>query len=1418
MRSRISRLRIHRSVGLVLLIVTVMAVALAAILTVGSPQTGNQAWAHSATDDASLQNYPGPGEEQVAAKITLVSNLEQVTAPEGWERVGPDEDVVYLQVQGFTTGNSETGYTLSKVVAYLKDVGSNDAPKVSIYTSDANGNPNDILYTLTNPASFADDARNTFSAPANANLAAGTDYFVAFENDVFVTSTEYYQVGFVAGNGQDAGAAAGWTLATDQYYSVLVGIQGSIPTASDTTRSANPTRSNSSLNEAAKTHIEDEFVKEYEDDHPWVRTAWSDHPLQVRVGDYKNPGFYVYSIGGVQGFRGVNRGLRLGFTVGGYHSRVVVLHELAHHFTLDPRVPDAPEAVGVGWLYFNHRVKGDCPVSEIYPDVLGYYTHRVATTSVGYLGNCREIARNGKPDAESVSVAGSVARGEIPAWFQDHYGRDDETMDLDAIWADLRVASSKRTAAYLMRNMFGGFCSLREANWAIGSSGPSHGNPWQDGGCHWRKPQDAGLTIGNGSLKISWDAHLYETSPAVTHYIVQWRTAGQSYSADQQALVSETADLTHTIEGLTDGSEYFVRIAAVNSNSTDSVVDNDGHSRSVELAAVPGKPTAPRSVSASPDDQEIQVSWREPQNHEIELTGYVVEWKSGDEAYDASRRLEVSGGSTRSATITGLINAVPYVIRVSAVAADGTVGTPSAELTAAPAGRPLSPLNVWAVGGRNSLLINWEPPQSGTPANRYIVEWRTGGTYEPANRADVRDASATSHLLKKMAGHGRYYVRVRGANPHGWSTPSDEYFVMSGAPGAPTDFDVEVRPEGGFDLTWDRPDPYYPNIPDFRPVRTSNRVPIRDVDGNKVPQFRYDVEYKLADGQPGGWCSQSRYRDMHGYNESLDPADLALTVTGFCEDAVPVVGERYNFRIRAAYVWLNSGNTNERNGPWQYSGGVSYNPSGSVPDVPTGVEAVGGKESLLVFWDPPTTGTPAVDYLVQWRTGASYESGDEAVVEDPGAGSRRLKKMAGHGRYYVRVVARNLLGESEPSDEYFVMSGAPGAPTDFDVQVRPGGGFALTWDRPDPYYPNISDFRPVRDGSRVPIRDGDGNTVPQFRYDVEYKLVDGQPGGWCSQSRYKDMHGYNESLDPADLKLTVTGFCQDAEPVVGERYNFRIRASYVWLNSGDTNVRNGPWRSSGGVSYNPSGSAPDVPTGIEAVGGKESLLVSWDSPSTGTPADEYLVQWRTGGSYRARDEVVVGDPEVGSRLLGNMAGHGRYHVRVVARNVLGESEPSDEYFVMSGAPGVPREFTAEVRPSGGFDLSWKRTNPYYPNNPDFRPVRTNNRVPILDGDGNTVPQFRYDVEFKLADGQPGGWCSQSRYRDMHGYNENLDPAPLTLVYDRYCQGAAPVDGSSYNFRIRAAYVWLNSGDTNSRNGPWQNSGPVLYNPTVYNSN
>ncbi len=274
---------------------------------------------------------------------------------------------------------------------------------------------------------------------------------------------------------------------------------------------------------------------------------------------------------------------------------------------------------------------------------------------------------------------------------------------MDAVWTDLRSARGKRTATYLMRNMFGGFRSLREANWAISASEASLGNPWKDGGCHWRKPQDLAVITKNGALKVNWNPHLYETYPSVTHYAVQWRTADQEYSTSQQALVSETSALSHTIEGLTDGVEHFFRVVAVNDGSPDTHVDGDGHNRAVEGSAVPGRPGAPTAFTATGQDHQILLQWDDPVDSEIELSGYRAEWKSGRETFDTSRSLEVSGASTRSTVIPGLKNRVYYTVRVSAVALDGTVGE-SARKTVKPAGPPETPSSVTAVGGKESLL------------------------------------------------------------------------------------------------------------------------------------------------------------------------------------------------------------------------------------------------------------------------------------------------------------------------------------------------------------------------------------------------------------------------------------------------------------------------------------------------------------------------------------------------------------------------------------------------------------------------------------------------------------------------------------------------------------------------------------------
>ncbi len=265
-----------------------------------------------------------------------------------------------------------------------------------------------------------------------------------------------------------------------------------------------------------------------------------------------------------------------------------------------------------------------------------------------------------------------------------------------------------------MRDMYGGYCSHHEANWAV-DPGPSHGNPWRDGGCHWRKPQDLAVVVQYGSLRVTWSEPEYPSSPATTHYVVQWRAADQEYGASQQAVVPATATGYQQIPGLTNGVDYFVRVAAVYSGSQTVFVDNDGLSRVVEDSATPGKPNKPENVSVSAGDHSISLSWEEPRNTGIGMSGFVVQWRTG--------------GSYRS----------------------------------------------------GDEVVVWGP-------------WRR------------------SHLVGNMAGHGRYYVRVLAHNFLGRSEPSEEFFVMSGTPGAPTDFAVNVTEGGAFALSWDRPDPYYPTI------------------------------------------------------------------------------------------------------------------------------------------------------------------------------------------------------------------------------------------------------------------------------------------------------------------------------------------------------------------------------------------------------------------------------------------------------------------------------------------------------------------------------------------------------------------------------------------------------------------------------
>ena len=95
--------------------------------------------------------------------------------------------------------------------------------------------------------------------------------------------------------------------------------------------------------------------------------------------------------------------------------------------------------------------------------------------------------------------------------------------------------------------------------------------------------QVTGLTVdaGDAQLVVNWTA-----VDNATGYTVQWKSGNESYNTgDRQFTVTSGSTTSHTITGLTNGTEYTVRVSATRTDA------NDGPAS----AEVPGTPAVPGS-------------------------------------------------------------------------------------------------------------------------------------------------------------------------------------------------------------------------------------------------------------------------------------------------------------------------------------------------------------------------------------------------------------------------------------------------------------------------------------------------------------------------------------------------------------------------------------------------------------------------------------------------------------------------------------------------------------------------------------------------------------------------------------------------------------------------------------------------------
>ena len=109
--------------------------------------------------------------------------------------------------QRFTTGPNASGYTIAELGVFISNVGSTTSTAVTIRENDSINRPGNLVATLTNPATFSNDALNTFTAPSDTTIEGSTHYWITV-NDGIASN----RGNFRATDGDGQTGETGWSI------------------------------------------------------------------------------------------------------------------------------------------------------------------------------------------------------------------------------------------------------------------------------------------------------------------------------------------------------------------------------------------------------------------------------------------------------------------------------------------------------------------------------------------------------------------------------------------------------------------------------------------------------------------------------------------------------------------------------------------------------------------------------------------------------------------------------------------------------------------------------------------------------------------------------------------------------------------------------------------------------------------------------------------------------------------------------------------------------------------------------------------------------------------------------------------------------------------------------------------------------
>ena len=804
-------------------------------------------------------------------------------------------------------------------------------------------------------------------------------------------------------------------------------------------------------------------------------------------------------------------------------------------------------------------------------------------------------------------------------------------------------------------------------------------------------PTDVVAVSGNASAKIYFTLP-YDGGSAITSYRVDGD--GTYYGSGTSSPI--------TLTGLTNGTIYSFYVRAINENGTS---DN-----STTVSVDVGTPTAPNSVTATPGNEVITVSFSAPDSSGgAIITRYFV--------YDTTGNIDASG-TTSPIVVRGLTNGQSYSYYVAARNIYGT-GTSSSTVTAI-AGTPGIPTNVSALASDSTIDITFTTPSSngGSTITNYIVYDEDGNIDASGLDSPIRVSGLTNGQSYS------YYVAAENANGIGSnsSTVSATPVSTTTVPGAPTNVSA-VAGDTYIDISF--------TAPSSNGGSTITNYIVYDTTGN-IDASGLDSPIRvsgLTNGQSYSYYVAAENANGIGSNSSTVSATPVSTttvpgaptnVTAFTDNATIILyfsepNSNGGSPIIKYIVYDTSGNIDASglDSPIRVSGltnGQSYsyyvaaeNATGigaysstvsgipyTVPGTPTNVFTNAGNSTIDIYFTAPSSngGSPITNYIVYDTSGNIDASGLYSPI--------RVSELTNGNTYYFKIAAVSIIGIGSYSS---IVSGIP-----YSVPSEPTSVYTVAGNG----YIDVYFSAPTSNGgssiSNYIVYDTTGNIDASGLYSPIHisGLTNGQTYSYYVAAKNANGIGSYSSI-VSDIPYTVPGAPTSVYTFAGNSYidiyftaptsngGSPITNYIVYDTSGniDASGLDSPIRVSGltnGETYsyyvtakNASGigpyssavsatpyTIPGAPRNAIAISGNSFIDVSFSAPSSngGSPITNYIV-------YDTSGNIDASGSSSPIRISGLTNGQ-TYSYYVAAKNASGIGPYSNEVYAFPyTVPGAP---------------------------------------------------------------------------------------------------------------------------------------------------